>query len=134
MPLLGTLMTGLLLLGAPAVSGAATKKKPIPAKKKAVPAAQKPDSPAQALYDDAAKLLRARQYAEAETLAKRCIDTDPQFAECHMVRGAALAGETQWEEAADEYRAFLRLAPSHPLAPKVQQTLENYEKTKTQLP
>ena len=121
-------MTGLLLLGtSAAAAGTPAKKKPAVAKKKGKP------SPAQSLYADAAKLLRAKQYAEAETTAKRCIDADPQFADCHMLRGSALAGKAQWDEAAGEYRTFLSMAPDHPLAPKVRQTLERYEKAKAPL-
>jgi Flp pilus assembly protein TadD len=131
MPLLGALMTGLLLLGTPAVAGTSAKKKPVAARKKAS-ATPRTSSASQALYGDAAKLLRAKQFPEAEATAKRCIDADPQFADCHMLRGAALAGETQWEEAAEEYRTFLRLAPDHRLAPKVKETLDHYEQTKAQ--
>jgi Flp pilus assembly protein TadD len=84
------------------------------------------------LYDDAAKQLRAKQFTEAEATAKRCIDAAPQSADCHMLRGAALAGENHWDEAAQEYRTFLRMAPNHRLAPKVRETLDNYEHDKPQ--
>jgi TolA-binding protein len=125
-PLLGALITGLLLLGMPTVTEAATKKKSAPARKKEAP--PQASSQEQELHSDAARLLRAKQYAEAETLAKRCIDATPNSADCHMLRGAALAGLSNWAEAAEEYRTFLRLAPDHTLAPKVRETLDNYEK------
>ncbi|MFL5344991.1 MAG: hypothetical protein ACJ8AT_09355 [Hyalangium sp.] len=120
-------MSGLILLGTPATARASSKKKPTATRTKA--AAPQKSSPAQSLYEDAAKLLRAKQFSEAAAMAQRCIDADPQLADCHMLRGSALAGETQWEEAAGEYRTFLRMAPDHRLAPKVRQTLESYEQT-----
>ncbi|WP_224369175.1 hypothetical protein [Hyalangium versicolor] len=131
-PLLGALMTGLLLLGTPSVA-ATPKKKPTTTKKKAS-APKKSSKESLTLRDDAAALIKGKQYPEAQALTKRCIDADPSFAECHMLRGAALAGMTDWEEAAKEYRTFLNLAPDHPLAPKVRQTLENYEQAQAPAP
>jgi len=36
----------------------------------------------------------------------------------------------QSDKAADYYRKFLAIAPDHKLAPKVRETLDNYEKSK----
>jgi tetratricopeptide (TPR) repeat protein len=127
-------MTGLLLLGTPAMAET-PKKKPATSTKKKVAKKAEPekssDSEAQALYRDAANLLRGQQYAEAETVAKRCIDADPQFADCHMLLGAARSGQKNYDEAVEAYRAFLRLAPDHRLAAKVRETVENYEQSKS---
>ncbi|WP_224247587.1 tetratricopeptide repeat protein [Hyalangium gracile] len=128
---LGALMTGLLLLGTPALAAQPSKKKPAATKKKEKAATAQTDKQSKALYEDAAGLVRAKQYSEAQTLARRCLDTDPKNPDCHMILGAALAGTSNFSEAAKEYRTFLELAPDHRLAPKVRQTLENYEKTLT---
>lgn len=85
---------------------------------------------AKQFYSDAAKLLRARQYDQALTLAAKCTQLTPENADCHMVLGAAYAGLSRWDEAAKHYREFLKLAPDHPNAPKVRQSVENYEKSK----
>lgn len=134
-PLLGALMTGLLLLGTPAVSGTPKKKPATSTKKKEAIPPKPPDSASasesQTLYQDAANLVRAQQYSEALTVAKRCVDADPKFAECHMLVGAALSGMKEYEQAVEAYRTFLELAPDHRLAPKVRQTVEAYEKSKS---
>ncbi|WP_224245347.1 FHA domain-containing protein [Hyalangium gracile] len=83
-------------------------------------------------YNEAATALRGKQYDAALNRALRCVELAPDKAECQMVLGAAYAGVSKWDMAARHYREFLKLAPNHPNATKVRQSVENYEKTKAQ--
>ncbi|MFL5346998.1 MAG: FHA domain-containing protein [Hyalangium sp.] len=106
------------------------KPPPSPTNKPPAPPEANAQEQAKQFYSDAAKLLRARQYDQALTLASKCTQLTPENADCHMVLGAAYAGLSRWDEAAKHYREFLKLAPDHPNAPKVRQSVENYEKSK----
>jgi Tfp pilus assembly protein PilF/tRNA A-37 threonylcarbamoyl transferase component Bud32 len=92
------------------------------------PTAPKPSEQAQAAFNDATALFKAKQFREALTLATKCIELDPSHAQCHLVAGTSRAGLSEFEKAAEHYRAFLRLAPDHRLAPKVRESLEAYER------
>jgi TolA-binding protein len=132
MPLLGALLTGVLLLGASAAAKAPVKKKPAASSRKKAAQPQAGPASAHKSYDDALALLKAKRYDEAEAQAKHCIDSAPDFADCHMALGAALAGMSRWDDAAKEYQTFLRLAPDHRLAPKVRENLAQYEEGRSQ--
>jgi len=88
---------------------------------------------------EVAKLwLRRREYSQAETSLRECLARDPTNAECHLWLGSVLArsfrsegGEEQrrarLEEAAAQYREFLRLAPAGPEADRVKSILQDFE-------
>jgi tetratricopeptide (TPR) repeat protein len=85
-----------------------------------------------AVFTEAARLIRAKQYTAAITKTNRCLKLDPNHAECHMAAGAAYAALANWEKAVVHYRKFVTLAPDHKLAPSVRATLEGYEQAKSQ--
>lgn len=85
-----------------------------------------------AVFTEAARLIRAKQYNTALTKTARCLKIDPNHAECHMAAGAAYAALANWDKAVVHYRKFVTLAPDHKLAPSVRSTLEGYEKAKAQ--
>jgi len=96
-----------------------------------------PLSPAQraevkAIFAEAARLIRAKQYNAALAKTARCLKIDPIHAECHMATGAAYASLANWDKAVVHYRKFVMLAPNHKLAPSVRATLESYEQAKAQ--
>jgi serine/threonine protein kinase/Tfp pilus assembly protein PilF len=94
------------------------------------PEAPSASEQAKTAFEDAANLLKKKQYVEARMRAKSCIELEPGNAECHLVLGSSHAGLSEWETAAQYYRKFLELAPDHKTAPKVRMNLENYEKSK----
>jgi ABC transport system ATP-binding/permease protein len=81
-------------------------------------------------YDDGVALMRQKQYAEAESILKKCLALDPTYAPCHLVMGTTLARRQRFDEGARHYREFLRLAPNDEMAPGVRANLETYEKSK----
>ncbi|HLL02035.1 MAG TPA: protein kinase [Myxococcaceae bacterium] len=81
-------------------------------------------------HDDALLLIRTRQFDAAASLARECLQLDPQYARCHMLLGTCYARLSKLELAAKHYREFVRLAPKDPDAPRVQQLLRAYERRK----
>jgi len=79
---------------------------------------------AKSAHAAATKLLRAKQYVDARTMAAKCIEFTPDNAECQLVMGLAYANEDAWKEATPYYKRFLELAPDHKLAPKIRVSLE----------
>jgi serine/threonine-protein kinase len=80
-------------------------------------------------FEEAMRLFQERQYDRAAIVAERCLSLAPSDADCHLLAGATYAsipGKT--ERAAGHYRSFLELAPQHPLASQVRQSLEEYER------
>jgi serine/threonine-protein kinase len=90
--------------------------------------ASKEDAPM--AFANATALLRARQYGEASKQASLCLKLAPGNADCHMILGAAQAGMSRFDVAAEHYRKFLRLAPHHKMAPRVRQLLAEYERNR----
>lgn len=78
--------------------------------------------------DDAWKLLKAKQYAEARTEASRCIKLSPDNAECQLAMGVSYANENEWDKATPYYKRFLELAPDHKLAPRIRESLKQLGK------
>ncbi|QRN99932.1 FHA domain-containing protein [Archangium violaceum] len=87
---------------------------------------------AQKFFEDGRVLNRKQQYREADRLFKKCIDTDPTYAPCYMLKGSTAAQLGRFDEGAQYYRDFLRLAPDHQMAPTVKNMLEEYEKSRKQ--
>jgi ABC transport system ATP-binding/permease protein len=106
------------------------KTSPTPPRPKAPPAGPSVEEQARTAFEDAARLFKGKQFTEARQMASKCVELTPSNADCHLVLGSSYAGLSEWEKAATHYRKFLDLAPDHKTAPKVRQTLENYEKTK----
>jgi Flp pilus assembly protein TadD len=57
--------------------------------------------------------LRQQRFAQAADEARRSIEFNPQSADAHNVRGAALASQGQFDQAAAEFREALRIDPQH---------------------
>jgi pSer/pThr/pTyr-binding forkhead associated (FHA) protein len=76
---------------------------------------------------DATKLLRNKQYVEARNRASRCIELQPNNAECQLIKGLSYAHENQWSLATPFYKRFLELAPDHKNAPKIRDSLKRLE-------
>jgi ABC transport system ATP-binding/permease protein len=87
---------------------------------------------AKKFFEDGRVLNRKQQYREADRLFKKCIDTDPTFAACYMLKGSTAAQLGRFDEGAQYYRDFLRLAPDHEMAPTVKKMVEDYEKSRKQ--
>ncbi|PTL77814.1 FHA domain-containing protein [Vitiosangium sp. GDMCC 1.1324] len=96
--------------------------------------AKRPSTEQQAkqLYDDGVTLVRKQQLPEAESVLKKCINIDPNYAPCYLALGAAVARRNRPDEGAGYYREFLRLAPNHEMAPSVRKLVADYEKSQKQ--
>ncbi len=81
---------------------------------------------------DALKLYRAKQFSQAIRMAERCLVLDPSVVDCHKIAGAANAHLQEFDRAALHYREFVKLAPAHRDAAKIKETLERYERQKSQ--
>ncbi len=102
---------------------------PSPNKPPAPPTANAEEE-ANRAYKDATTLFKGRQYNEALVMGEKCVTLMPKNPECHVLLAAVYARLNQPDKAADYYRKFLEIAPDHPLAPKVRDNLEKYEKGK----
>ena len=86
---------------------------------------------AQKLFAEGKLVLNQKDYKQAENIFRQCLEADPTFANCHLMKGAAVARQGRIDEAANYYREFLRLAPANdPMVPSVKAQIENYEKSK----
>jgi Tfp pilus assembly protein PilF len=74
--------------------------------------------------------LKKQQYSEALVRGENCLKLMPRNPECMVLMAAVYARLNQPDKAADYYRKFLEIAPDHRLAPKVRETLHDYETTK----
>ncbi|MDY7226725.1 tetratricopeptide repeat protein [Hyalangium rubrum] len=87
------------------------------------------ESPAE-MYHQGKLLTAAKQFDEALQIGQQCVQQAPRFAECHLLLGASYIRLGHPEEGASAYRKFLELAPDHSIAPKIRQTLEDFDKSK----
>ncbi|HEY8212344.1 MAG TPA: tetratricopeptide repeat protein [Myxococcaceae bacterium] len=71
--------------------------------------------------------FKARKYEEAKASFTKCLELDPNMAECHLALGSLLARERRPEDALVHYREFLRLEPNHERAKEVRILLKDYE-------
>jgi pSer/pThr/pTyr-binding forkhead associated (FHA) protein len=83
-------------------------------------------------YDDGMVLNNQRQFREADARFKKCIDIDPTFASCYMMRGSMQARLGNPDDGAQFYREFLKLAPNHQMAPAVRKLIADYDKRQKQ--
>jgi serine/threonine protein kinase len=95
---------------------------------RAVPVSAVNSDAAKATYDDAAKLMKSRQFDKALARARKCLELDPRNAKCHLVAGSCYGRLNQWELATKHYREFLRLDPEHPASPRIREVLRQYDK------
>ncbi|QRK04180.1 FHA domain-containing protein [Archangium violaceum] len=84
------------------------------------------------LYDDGVTLVRKQQLPEAESVLKKCIALEPNYAPCYLALGATVARRKRPDEGAQYYREFLRLAPDHEMAAGVKKLVADYEKSQKQ--
>jgi pSer/pThr/pTyr-binding forkhead associated (FHA) protein len=105
---------------------AARKEAPHPAP----PPKPTPAEIASGLYQDARLLMRASKYQGALFKLKQCIETDPTFAECHMLMGACYARMDQPDQGFEQYQVFIKLAPNHPQAGQVREFIKQFEESK----
>ncbi len=82
------------------------------------------------LLDEGMLLMKKKQYAQARDTLIHCLKADKTQARCHMYLGSAYAKLKELETAARHYKAFVDLAPNDPLAPKVREIIQEYEKNK----
>jgi tetratricopeptide (TPR) repeat protein len=82
-------------------------------------------------HDDGLVLYNKKQFREADARFKKCIDIDPTFAACYMMRGSMLARLGRLDDGAQFYREFLKLAPNHEMAPAVRKLVQDYDKSLT---
>ena len=68
------------------------------------------------LYNEANALSTVGQFDKAETAFRRCIALAPNLAGAHTGLGIVLAEKHRLADAADEFRAALRLQPNDPAA------------------
>jgi pSer/pThr/pTyr-binding forkhead associated (FHA) protein/Tfp pilus assembly protein PilF len=100
------------------------KPQPPPAK----PPTETAQGEAKSYYEDGIRLHKGRQFDQAILMGEKCLEVKADFAECHMLLGAAYASIGKMEMAAKHYREFLKQAPDHKFAPKIRLNLEAYEK------
>jgi pSer/pThr/pTyr-binding forkhead associated (FHA) protein len=74
------------------------------------------------------KFLKEKRAQQAIRQLRNCIQLAPDYADCHLVLGIALAAVEKPDEAADAYRRFLELAPAdHPKFEQVKGIVTAYE-------
>ncbi|MCP3145276.1 FHA domain-containing protein [Pyxidicoccus xibeiensis] len=72
--------------------------------------------------------LKAKRYARAVDSLRKCLTLEPEYLDCHMLLGSALANVGKSEESILHYRRFLELAPpTHPQFNRVKSFLEEDE-------
>jgi tetratricopeptide (TPR) repeat protein len=59
---------------------------------------------------------RKHQLAKAETLLRKAVEEDPEFADAHNELGAVEASQGKLPEAAEEFQKAINVAPEHRLA------------------
>ncbi|KFE68963.1 Serine/threonine protein kinase [Hyalangium minutum] len=97
------------------------------------PAAESPrpvPSEPPAAYASAEKALLRNNVKLAAFQGEKCIQQDPQWAECFLIAGEAYTrqrSDSLSRKAADRYTRFLRLAPTHPRALEIRQKLRRLE-------
>jgi len=91
---------------------------------------QNPAEDAAKLLDEGMLLMKKKQYTQARDTLIHCLKVDKAQARCHMYLGSAYAKLKELETAARHYKAFVDLAPDDPLAPKVREIIQEYEKNK----
>jgi serine/threonine-protein kinase len=75
-------------------------------------------------FEQAMRLFQAKQFDRAAIFAERCISLAPNDADCHLLAGATYASiPGQQDKAAQHYRLFLEMAPTHPRIPQIQRHL-----------
>lgn len=87
---------------------------------------------AKQLFDDGYMLLRKSQLPEAESVLRKCINLEPNYAQCYLALGTVMARRNRPDEGAQYYREFLRLAPNHEMAPNVRKLVADYDKSQKQ--
>jgi len=87
---------------------------------------------AKQLFDDGYMLLRKAQLPEAESVLRKCINLEPNYAQCYLALGTVMARRNRPDEGAQYYREFLRLAPNHEMAPNVRKLVADYDKSQKQ--
>ncbi|HEX8437721.1 FHA domain-containing protein [Archangium sp.] len=110
-----------------------TKPTPTPNNKTVSGTARRP-TPAELAkqsHDDGLVLYNKKQFREADARFKKCIEIDPTFAACYMMRGSMLARLGRLDDGAQFYREFLKLAPNHEMAPAVRKLVQDYDKSLT---
>ncbi|HYO65252.1 MAG TPA: FHA domain-containing protein [Archangium sp.] len=110
--------------GKTAVAGGRTPRTPAPG--------SSTEQQAKQLFDDGYMLLRKAQLPEAESVLRKCITTDPTYAQCYLALGTVMARRNRPDEGAQYYREFLRLAPNHEMAPNVRKLVADYDKSQKQ--
>lgn len=89
---------------------------------------------AKKLFDDGFAVLQSKQYNEAASIFRHCLELDPNFAKCHLYLGVSYAKLKQVDKGAYHYKMFVKLAPNDEQTPKVRKLLEQYEANKKGTP
>jgi Tfp pilus assembly protein PilF len=79
-------------------------------------AAEESPAPAAIRAELALALFASGERPLAESALRELIADEPRYADAHYVLGNMLAARREWTAAAEQYQAFLRLAPDAPQA------------------
>ncbi|MFL5320983.1 MAG: FHA domain-containing protein [Myxococcaceae bacterium] len=93
-----------------------------------------PTQEAQKLFDEGYTVLQSKQYNEAASIFRHCLELDANFAKCHLYLGVSYAKLKQVDKGAYHYKQFVKLAPNDEQTPKVRKLLEQYEQNKKGTP
>lgn len=91
-----------------------------------------PEYSAMKLFGEGYVQLRGKKLPEAESTFRKCTSLYPEYAQCYLMLGVAVARRNRPDEGAQYYREFLRLAPNHEMAASVRKLVADYEKTQKQ--
>jgi tetratricopeptide (TPR) repeat protein len=91
-----------------------------------------PEYSAMKLFGEGYVQLRSKKLPEAESTFRKCTSLYPDYAQCYLMLGVAVARRNRPDEGAQYYREFLRLAPNHEMAASVRKLVADYEKTQKQ--
>ena len=118
---------------APPSKAGNTGKTPVSGKTPRTPApGPNTEQQAKQLFDDGYMLLRKAQLPEAESVLRKCVNLEPNYAQCYLALGTVMARRNRPDEGAQYYREFLRLAPNHEMAPNVRKLVADYDKSQKQ--
>jgi len=80
------------------------------------------------LAQNSLEYLNNGRWDDAQAEIQELLKTDANSAEAHLLLGTVFANKKQFAEAADEYEAFLKMAPNSPNAARVRLEIERLRK------
>jgi tetratricopeptide (TPR) repeat protein len=81
------------------------------------------------LLSEAVRLVKNKQFQEAEAPLYRVLELEPDSAEAYLLLGSVYAGLNRLDDGATAYARFILACPEDPRAPRAKEILETYART-----